>query len=270
VETAKNVHVVFGVYSKNSLERSFPVAAHLAGEVFSLGDDLRVGPVTALNTFEGLSERKKWFASIDDEYLARNFETEGVNDQATIEAIKQLLLKGHFVHIWFGNYSFDILSLGRLLESIQGFAKQLILVPVSESTQVSLRQEVFVPKILGVLRNEQIPSLEKHFRALTDLDLKTFSTIWSTASLRAESLKMVDAKGIFQENVVDKINQMLIFFCMAEYQKSARIIGESLVALEFEVSDATLNWMLKTLVITGQLEARGTLRMMKDYEVRLL
>jgi len=40
--------------------------------------------------------------------------------------------------------------------------------------------------------------------------------------------------------------------------------------LKYEAADSTLNWMLKMLVITGKLEARGTLRMMRDYEVRLL
>jgi hypothetical protein len=267
---SKNVHVVFGLYSKDSLERSFSYSGRLAGDVFSLGDDLRIGPIATLDTTKGFLARKEWFKNIDEECLARNFEAEGVNDHATIEAIKQLLLKGQVIHIWFGNNSFDLLALGRLFTAAQHLAKQFILVPVSESIQVSLRGGELVPKILGVVSPEQIPALEKYFRSPTDQDLETYSEMWSTANLRAESLRMVDEKGTFQENVVDKINQMLISFCKPGYQKSARVIGETFVALEFEVSDATLNWRLKALVRNGQLEAKGKLREMRDYEVKLV
>ena len=94
--------------------------------------------------------------------------------------------------------------------------------------------------------------------------------IWSTARLRVESVRMVDVKGVFRDLVADKINRTLISFCKPEYQKSALVIGETLVALEFEVSDATLNWMLKALVRNGQLEAKGKLREMRDYEVKFV
>jgi hypothetical protein len=268
---AKNVHVVFGQYAKSRLEDSFSVAPRLAGEVFSLGDDLRIGPIAALDTPEGFLERKNWLETVDDGGLAFCFNTEGYSDHMTIESIRQVLLNGQVIHIWFGGNSFDLLALGRLISAIQPFAKQLILVPVSESIQVSLRGELtFIPKMLGVLRTEQVPSMEKHFRSPTDQELKTFSAIWSTACLRAESLRMVDVKGIFQDNVADKINQVLVSFCKAEYQVSARVVGETLVAFEFNVNDAALNWMLKELVVTGKLEAKGMLKEMKDYEVRLI
>ncbi|MEJ7560820.1 MAG: DUF3658 domain-containing protein [Pedobacter sp.] len=270
MDVTRNVHVIFGLYLKSSLERSFSVAAHLAGEVFSLGDDHRIGPIATLDTPEGFLARKEWFKNIDDDCLNRNFEAEGVNDYATIEAIKQLLLKGQVIHIWFGDNSFDLLALGRLFTAIQHFAKQLILVPVSESIQKSLNNREFVPKALAVLRIEQIPLLEQHFRATTDLDLERFLKIWSAATLRTESLRMVNAKGEFQENVLEKINDVLISFCTDEYQKSARVIGETFVQLDFEVSDATLNWMLKTLITTGQLQAQGTLGAMRDYKVKLI
>jgi hypothetical protein len=267
---AKNVHVVFGIYSKDSLERSFSVANHLAGEIFNLGDDLRIGPLETLDNHEGVLARKKWFANIDDVCLNRNFESEGVNDHATIKAIKQVLSTGQVIHIWFGHSSFDLLALGRLMKAIQHFATQLIIVPVSDSIQSSLWGGEFVPKILGVVSAEQIPALEKHFRSPTERDQETYIAIWVTARRRAESVRLVDVTGLFQENLVDKINQVLLSFCKKEFQKSATVIGHSLSALEFEVSDSILNWMLKSLVSTGQLEARGTLKMMRDYEVRLL
>jgi hypothetical protein len=267
---AKNVHVVFGIYSKLKLEDSFLISEHLAGKVISLGDNLRIGPIKAIDTAVGLLNRKEWFETVGDETITDYFNLQGSSDHKTIEIIKLLLLQGQIIHIWYGNNSFDLLSLGRLLNAIQSFEEQIVLVPISKHVFLDLGKWEFVAESLGVLRTEQVQDLEQYFRTPTKQDLNSFSKIWLTAVERFESLRMVSADGIFQEDVVDHINKMLISFCKTEYQPSARVIGETFVALNYEAADSTLNWMLKTLVITGKLEGKGTLRMMRDYEVRLL
>ena len=267
---AKNVHVVFGRSTSLSLVASFSIAEHLRGEVITLGDDLRIGPINGLDTAEGLLNRRKWIQSTGDEVLIQEFNDYSSSDHNTIEAIRHLLAGGQIIHLWFGNNTIDLLSIGRLFDVIKGYAKQLILVPVSDSVQLSLKNYEFVPDSLVVLRGDQIPLLEKHFRSVTQEDLDTFTTIWSKAILRAENLRVVDLKGDFQDNVEETINDTLLSFCTNDYQKSARVIGHTMIELRFIVSDTTLNWMLKTLVLNGQIKARGKLRMIRDYEVRLL
>jgi hypothetical protein len=267
---AKNVHVVFGRSTSLSLIASFSIAEHLRGEVITLGDDLRIGPINGLETAEGLLNRRRWFESLGDEVLIQEFNDYGSSDHNIIEAIRQLLVEGQVIHLWFGNNAFDLLSIGRLFDVIKGYAKQIILVPVSDSLQLSLKNYEFVPDSLVVLRVDQIPLLVKHFRSVMQEDLDTFNTIWSEAILRAENLREVSLKGAFQDNVEETINFTLLSFCTKDFQKSARVIGHTLIELKFSISDATLNWMLKKLVVEEQLEARGTLRMMRDYEVRLL
>lgn len=267
---AKNVHIVFGLSCKFLLEHSFSIAPHLAGEVFCLGNDLRIGPITALDSPEGILDRENWFQSIDDEMVSLNIKEEGASDNSTITAINRLLSKGQVIHIWFGSNSYDLLSISRLIHIIQGFAKQLILVPVSESVQVSMVKQEFVPRSLAELRIEQVPSLERYFRSLTVQDLETMRGIWSNAVSRKESLRIVDVNNLFQDNVADKINEVLMSYCKKEYQGSALVIAYTLIATDFEISDITLNWMLKTLVKNGKLESRGRLRAMREYEVRLV
>ena len=78
---AKNVHIVFGIYSKLRLEDSFSIADHLTGEVITLGDDLRLGPISRLETADGLLKRKKWLESIGDEVITQDFNEQGSSDQ---------------------------------------------------------------------------------------------------------------------------------------------------------------------------------------------
>jgi len=267
---AKTVHVVFGIYSKLKLEDSFLISQKLSGEVICLGDDLRIGPISEIDTASGLLDRKKWFETVGDDTIIDYFNIQGSSDHKTIESIKQILLDGQAIHIWYGNNSFDLLSLGRLLNAIRSFVKQIILVPISKHAFINARKWEFVAESLGVLRTEQVQDLEQYFKSAIEQDLNVFRGIWSTASHRQESLRMVNAEGVFREDVLSQINQVLHSFCKKEFQKSALVIGESFVALNYEAADSTLNWMLKMLVITGKLEARGTLRMMRDYEVRLL
>ena len=267
---AKNVHIVFGLSCKLLLEHSFNVAPPLAGEVLCLNDDLRIGPINGLNTYGGLQERKRWFDILGEDDFTPYSNQQDSSDHQTIESVKELLQKGQLIHIWYGNNSCDLLSLGRLLDLIKGYLNQLILVPVSESVQVSLRNLTFVPTSLAQLRIDQIPTLEEYFRIASELELKTLTKIWSSATRRAETLRMVNAKGEFQDNVTLVIEKVLISCCNTEYEKSAWIIGNALKALNFETSDATLNWILKTLVKNGKLESRGTLRAMREYEVRIL
>lgn len=267
---AKNVHVVFGLYSKLKLEDSFPISEKLSGNVICLGDDLRIGPIAEIDTPIGLLDRKKWFETVGDETVSDYFIVQGSNDHHIIEKVKQLLFEGRVISIWYGHNSFDLLSLGRLLNAIQRFKDQIILVPISLHVFLDLGKHEFIADRLGVLRDEQVQYLEPYFKIPSDQDLNTFVEIWSTAKKRKENLRMVNAEGIFKDNVVEEIDKVLISFCTQDYQPSARVVGEAFVALNVEVADFTLNWMLKTLVITGQLKARGTLKMMRDYEVRLL
>ena len=269
MEMAKTVHVVFGIYSKLKLEDSFLVSKKLSGEVICLEDDLRIGPISEIDTAYGLLDRKKWFETVGDDTITDYFNIQGSSDHKTIESIKQILLDGQAIHIWYGNNSFDLLSLGRLLNVIQSFKDQIILVPVSRHVFLDFGNHEFIANQLGVLRNEQVQDLEQYFKIPTDQDLNIYTQIWSTAKKRKENLRMVNVDGIFRGNVENEINKVLMSFCNHEYQPSARVVGEAFVALNYEAADSTLNWMLKTLIITGALKARGTLRMMKDYEVRL-
>ena len=58
-------------------------------------------------------------------------------------------------------------------------------------------------------------------------------------------------------------------FCSNEFQKSARIIGGTLVETEFSISDWFLNWRLIKMSEMNKIETIGELKDMRDYEVRI-
>lgn len=263
------IHIVFGNYTAQSLEFSFQFNSSLSGEIYSLNDDLTIGPLKELDKTEGINRRADWIKATKENLLFYKWVIFGSKDSATIKQIRNCLTLGEKLCIWYGNNASDILSVSRLMFEIKPLAEQVFIVPVSESKQLSFKGNEFVPKNLTTLRYEQIALLDKSIRQATPHFIEDFTKIWKDVSPKAEPLRVLSASGKIESKEESFFDEILKSNCTLTFRQSARVIGESLADTD-QVNDATLNWRLKELVKQNQIEGKGTLDYIRDYEVRLL
>ncbi|MEK6477959.1 DUF3658 domain-containing protein [Catalinimonas sp. 4WD22] len=233
----------------------------------SLNDDLRVGPILDLHQNEGRQLRQNWLQNLEFDF--QKLSTQVENDYLKIQKIKTDLSGGKKVYVWSGRTVFEQLAAARLLRELNkatDLLKILIIPPdLSLTTKAGGK---FKPETPVVLAPEQMHVLLEYFITLNEKENKNWVRQWETLAGQTGNLRTRKNKAIEQVEE-DFFDKNLLRFCSQEYIGAARVVGHTLIDLDFNASDATLNWRLHKLVRSGQLVHQGSLRELRDYRVKL-
>lgn len=113
-------------------------------------------------------------------------------------------------------------------------------------------------------------SIFAQFEKIDRSKLKGYINLWEKVKSENKELWIFDNKGQITAKKTDYFDSYLLSHCNEDYQKAARVIGETLVDTDFNVGDCYLNWRLKQLTLDGIIETKGKLIEIRDYEVRKL
>jgi hypothetical protein len=261
-------HITAGDSAGLSLKRSFELRNILPNEVISLKDDLRVGPLTGIDSETGYDKRSKWWDTITEMCEDKDNVDSFYGDIKKMERIKKLLEENKEICIWHGASLFDKLMMARLIHFINPSPENIFVVPVSAHTVTNIRGKQFVPDSLGVMNPEQIEELDPYVRPITKPEINEAIAMWKHVESNKATMRILN-DTIIEMQEDNYFDSTLLANCTNEFQKSSRVVAETLVETGFYVSDTILSFRLKELVRQNRLEAKGTLRNMRDYEVKI-
>jgi hypothetical protein len=260
--------ITFSEHSATQLKRTFEFRGLPVPEIISLNDDLRAGPLSGIDTPKGNDNRREWWSTITAQTYDRNRVELFINDFDKLEQIKGLLENNQRICIWYGSCLFDKLMMARLIAFCGPLSETFSVVPISEFTITTKNGKQYVPRTMDVLDDENIIDLESSVRQITMDEVNEATEMWEHVSSNNASM------CIFKDNRVEFVEEnyfdsALMSNCSNEFIKPARVVGYTLIDTDFNVSDTILNWRLKELVGKNRMEAKGILRDMRDYEVRI-
>ena len=258
---------MFGDFSINTLLNSKELNIH-SEDIISLNDDLCVGSIYQLSTEAGRSDRRAWLMSISKNTFIESLLCSFVEDDyLKIEALKKELKSIDELYIWTGTTALDRLYTGRFLYELRDLDVKFFIADFQKITLKSLSGRFFSPKSLTVVASNQVHLIANHFQQITNEDKLNKINLWKTLSDSKEVLRVLENETIkFKE--LTYFDSILLSYCTEEFKHPARIIGESLIDIDFAVHDSILNWRLKQLVSLNKLEAEGELKDMRDYRVK--
>ena len=134
----------------------------------------------------------------------------------------------------------------------------------------SLRGTFFIPSSLKVVRADQAHLLKGSFRKIKKNEYLNWNRIWQKAIDTKAIFRILLDNGIIKTEREDYFDDILKSNCTVELNETARVIGETLVDLDFKTSDWVLNWRLKKLVKKQQIEAKGVLKDIRDFSVKII
>ncbi len=261
------VHITAGDSAGCSLKSSFELRGILLLEVISLNDDLRVGPLTGIDTMTGYDKRRKWWESITEMCEEHAFLDMFYSDLERLNRIKKLADENKKICIWYGSCLFDQLMKDRLVHFINPSTENIFVVPVSDHPATNTDGTHFLPETLVVLNPEQIAELYPDLRPITQAEISEAIATWNLIGSNNATLRVLNGTTLEMQEE-HYFDTALLANCNHEFQKSARVVGMTLIDTGFNVSDTILSWRLKELVRQNKLEAKGILRNMRDYEVK--
>ena len=266
----KDIHILFGQSARNLFIHSKKFDLDSI-QLICLEDRLNVGAIYDLNSVEEIKKRKKWLSEIFDVPRHINEDEFLSFIDREIETIKTLIenYKNEKIYLWVSVTASEIINTARLLYHLQPSCSNVFAFDFPNFSMKNFRGELVYPKCLGTTDLSRVDDVEKHFRQLTNEELFKYKNLWEKVKLGNSLLWILDKNNQLVAKDETYFDSFLLSYCTNEYQKPARIIGHTLCDIDFNVGDSYLNYRLKQLVLMEKIKARGELKEMRDYEVKL-
>ncbi len=266
----KDIHIVFGQSAKGEFVHSkkFDLDSIL---LICLEDPLNIGPVCDLNSIEEIEKRKSWLSERlgVPPYLNKDASLTFIDRE--IETIKTLVenRKNEKIYFWTGVSASEIMHTARLLYHLNPNCNDVFVFDFHNFSMENRNGEVVYPKCLGATDLSRVDNVKNHFHQLTEEELSEYRKLWEKVKFGNSLLWILDVNEELVAKDETYFDSFLLSYCTNEYQKPARIIGNTLCDTDFNVGDGFLAYRMKQLVLMGVIEIRGELKEMRDYEVRL-
>jgi hypothetical protein len=237
--------------------------------LYSLVDDLSIGPICDLSSIDGVKKRKEWLEKTFGDLIYKDKILSDVDkDVATISTIAEEAGRCKDIYIWTGRDSSEIIGTARALSQIKCDNRVYVL-DFSNIIVRNINGEIVSPKSLLQTASFQIKDVAKHFKPQKFSELNKWGSLWENVQSESSVLRILDADGAIGYKHETYFDKILLSKSSGDFQKAARVIGQTLADIHSAVSDSYLNWRLQELVQDKKLEFRGRLAEIRDYEVKL-
>ncbi|MFD1019744.1 DUF1835 domain-containing protein [Thalassobacillus hwangdonensis] len=271
----RRVHLTFGASSAGSLKHA--LRNDDKEKVIGLDDKLSIGPLTELHTVKGREQRIEWLKNhinYDEEYIDRylfQFDDTLRELQATPEDMP--------IYIWMTGSANEQIGLRFIMKLFEASHHPIFVMDAVKGYFQEYQQPNidFTPQRLGEISPDKLHGIFEHVNAdpLTVDKRVELVSEWQELSI-ADSVLRISEDGEIKQVSEAYFDEALIEVARElhskkgyEFIRAARIIGQVLGEAEQDVSDAYLEYRLRTLVLDGLFEVKGIMKGMRFYEVKL-
>lgn len=264
----KDLHIVFRHADRTIMDSSAFDPDDI--DLYKLVDDLSIGPICDLVAIDKVRNRKKWLEKTFGDLIFKDEILSAVDKDITvISSIVEMADRCKDIYIWTGHNASEVISTARVLSHLIKLDKCIYVLDFSDIQVRNIHGEIVSPKSLLQTASFQIKDLVDHFRPQTITDLQKWESMWSDVQSVRSLLRVLDKDGSICHMQDSNFDTSLLSNCKSEFLEAARVIGPTLVDIDFAVGDSYLNWRLKELAINKKLQFRGRLIEIRDYEVRI-
>lgn len=265
---AKDLHIVFRHADRTIMDSSVFDPDDI--ELYKLVDDLSIGPILDLAAIDEKRIRTEWLEKTFGDVTVKDEILSAVDkDIEVISTIMEMAVKCKDIYIWTGHSISEVMSTARVLSHLTKMDKNIYVMDFSDVQVSNVDGYTVSPKSLLQTASFQIKELLNHFRLQTTADLQKWGKIWSDAQILGSELRVLKKDGSICHVEDSYFDTFLLSKCENEFRSAARVIGLTLIDIDFAVDDSYFNWRLKGLAYGKKLQYRGCLKEIRDYEVRL-
>jgi hypothetical protein len=265
------IHIVFNTADAEVLRKAIELDESLIGDIVEIKDDYAVGPVSDLDTEEGREARKQWWREVlTGGDLEGSVDNNTVNDPATIE---QLVLKleadpEEKIWIWAAQNKHDVSGYYWLLPHLKPYQGRIFILYLNNLPFINEKGLIFYPQWLHVIPPKEFLKAKKLARPVTLSEFEIDPDEWARLGKESKGVRLLEGGKKLIQHDYDFYDKELISFVSKDWQKANRVITAMLNKGKNTTGDAYLLWRLKTMISQGIIDAQGTVKNMKDFEIK--
>jgi hypothetical protein len=266
------IHIVFNSADVEVLKNVFLLDESLTGIIIEIKDDYAVGPIVNIFKDEGIAIRKNWWRMVLEGGDLDGFVDKGIVDDAKqVEIILQQLNEdpNQVVWIWAAQNKHDVSGYFWLMSQLAVFQSRIFILYLNNLPFFNEKGSIFYPNWLHVIPPKEFIKAKKLARPITLSEFETDPDEWKRLMEEDKMVRLLEGgKKLAQYDDVF-YDKDLLNYIAKDWQKANKVIQQFLQKNNHTTGDAYLLWRLKELKNAEKIEAKGLLKGMKDFEVKL-
>ena len=266
------IHIVFQPKDAEALKASFLLDGALQGDVLVIADDFAVGPLAGLYTSEGIEARKNWWRGVlaggDIDGAVDNGSV--ADDNRTVTELIQRLQNdpGEICWIWAAQNKHDVSGYFWLMSQLKDFQGRIFILYLNNLPFISEKGNIFYPTWLFEIPAREFLKARKLARPITLSEFEIDPDEWQRLSQEDKGVRILEGGKKLSQHSYDYYDEELRKFITGDWIKVNKLIHQFLGKAKQTTGDAYLLWRIKHLVTSGELDAQGELKGMKDFEIK--
>jgi len=265
------IHVVFQPADADVLRKAFELEPSMSGELLTVCDDFAVGPVSDIYSEEGINNRKEWWKEVlrEGDYDG-HVESGVVNDQVVVESIVNRLNaeQNEVLWIWAAQNKHDVSGYYWLISQLKEFQGRIFLLYLNNLPFINEKGSIFYPENLFEIPAKEFLKAKRLARPVTLSEFEIDPDEWNRLQSENKGVRILEGGKKLVQYDYDYYDEDLRKFIGKDWQKASRIIQQFLSKNKQKTGDAFLLWRLKLIIQGGGYDVQGTIRNMKEFEVK--
>lgn len=266
------IHIVFQPKDAEALKASFLLDGALQGDVLVIADDFAVGPLAGLYTSEGIEARKNWWRGVlaggDIDGAVDNGSV--ADDNRTVTELIQRLQNdpGEICWIWAAQNKHDVSGYFWLMSQLKDFQGRIFILYLNNLPFISEKGNIFYPTWLFEIPAREFLKARKLARPITLSEFEIDPDEWQRLCQEDKGVRILEGGKKLSQHSYDYYDEELRKFITGDWIKVNKLIHQFLGKAKQTTGDVYLLWRIKQLVTSGELDAQGELKGMKDFEIK--
>jgi hypothetical protein len=267
------IHIVFNTADVEVLKKVFLLDESIIGSIIEIKDDYAVGPISNIFKEEGKNSRKNWWRMVLEGGDLDGFVDNGIVDDAKqIEIIHQQLQEdpNQVVWIWAAQNKHDVSGYFWLMSQLAVYQSRIFILYLNNLPFFNEKGSIFYPNWLHVIPPKEFTKAKKLARPITLSEFETDPDEWKRLMDEDKMVRLLEGGKKLTQYDEDFYDKDLFKFISKDWLKANKVIQQFLQKNTHTTGDAYLLWRIKSLINAEKIEAKGLLKGMKDFEVRLI
>jgi hypothetical protein len=265
------IHIVFNEPDVAILQQAIELDETLQGEVLLVRDDYAVGPIKDIYTEEGIEARKNWWREVLSGGDGDGGVDKGLVDDNKLvaELIEKLNAdEEEKIWIWAAQNKHDVSGYYWLMSQLKAYQGRIYILYLNNLPFINEKGQIFYPQWISEIQPKEMLKAKRLARPITTSEYEVDPDEWTKLCNEEKGVRLLEGGKKLIQKEVDFYDAELKTFISADWQKASKIIHSFLNKAKHTTGDLFLLWRLKQLLATDVYDVQGTVKNMKDFEVK--
>lgn len=265
------IHVVFEEANIEVLKKSFELDPSMEGEIISVNDDYAVGPIDNLFSDEGIANRRQWWKEILKDGHYESLANDGhVDDQKVVAEVKEKLLANpdEVLWIWAAQNKHDVSGYYWLMSQLKDVQGRVFILYLNNLPFINEKGNIFYPTSLFQIQPKEFVKAKKLARPITLSEFEIDPDEWAKLMSEGKGVRLLEGGKKLVQKDYDYYDKDFLNYIGKDFMKVGKIFTQYFGKSKETTGDAFLLWRLKMMIEQGTVEMQGSMKTMKDFEVK--